>query len=155
MQSLIPIGLIFNLFSSEIHPLALEDVLHQRSTQSRSKADYYFKHLFIRVLCHRLGEEDSHVSHIKEDVFTDIPRSSSPAPFTDEDSWEQDDKLPANYEEDLGSSTSTAFSALKLSKLTQGSLRKKKHSTMKRDDLELGSIPRPAFRSATRLRLVS
>ncbi|KAJ7597984.1 cora-like Mg2+ transporter protein-domain-containing protein [Mycena floridula] len=40
-----------------LHPLALEDVFHARS-QTRSKADYYKQHLFLRVLVHELGEED-------------------------------------------------------------------------------------------------
>lgn len=37
----------------DLHPLALEDVLH-KSSHSRSKADYYRRHLFINVLCHHL-----------------------------------------------------------------------------------------------------
>ncbi|KAF9011264.1 magnesium transporter [Cyathus striatus] len=41
----------------DLHPLALEDVFHGH-TQTRSKADYYSRHLFLRVLCHELGEED-------------------------------------------------------------------------------------------------
>ncbi|CDO77265.1 hypothetical protein BN946_scf184753.g15 [Trametes cinnabarina] len=58
----------------DMHPLALEDVLHQRG-HARSKADYYPQHLFLRVLCHSLGsEEDSKgatsISH--------LPRSESP-----------------------------------------------------------------------------
>lgn len=42
----------------DIHPLALEDVLH-KSTQSRSKADYYTQHLFISILCHYLVCRDA------------------------------------------------------------------------------------------------
>ncbi|EAU92445.2 hypothetical protein CC1G_00664 [Coprinopsis cinerea okayama7 len=38
-----------------LHPLALEDVFHGHS-RNRSKADYYTKHLFIRVLCHELAD---------------------------------------------------------------------------------------------------
>lgn len=38
----------------DLHPLALEDVLHDRH-HARSKADYYPKHLFLRILCHTVG----------------------------------------------------------------------------------------------------
>ncbi|KAH9941962.1 hypothetical protein B0H21DRAFT_824296 [Amylocystis lapponica] len=40
----------------DIHPLAVEDILHQHGTV-RSKADYYPSHLFLRVLCHKLSSE--------------------------------------------------------------------------------------------------
>ncbi|KAJ7104383.1 hypothetical protein B0H15DRAFT_809799 [Mycena belliarum] len=39
----------------ELHPLALDDVFHAHA-RARSKADYYPGHLFLRVLCHELGE---------------------------------------------------------------------------------------------------
>ncbi|KAG8846755.1 hypothetical protein FRB96_001780 [Tulasnella sp. 330] len=41
-----------------IHPLAIEDMLHNHQTYS-SKADYYPKHLFIRLLCHTLAEDQN------------------------------------------------------------------------------------------------
>ncbi|KAJ7032382.1 magnesium transporter [Mycena alexandri] len=41
----------------DLHPLALEDVFHSHS-RARSKADYYARHLFLRVLCHELGDQD-------------------------------------------------------------------------------------------------
>ena len=44
--------------SLDLHPLALEDVLH-KSTHSRSKADYYPQHLFISILCHYLVSRDT------------------------------------------------------------------------------------------------
>ncbi|KAG8992422.1 hypothetical protein FRB94_011612 [Tulasnella sp. JGI-2019a] len=44
-----------------IHPLAIEDMLHNRQTYS-SKADYYSQHLFIRLLCHTLADEQPHSS---------------------------------------------------------------------------------------------
>lgn len=92
-----------------MHPLALEDVLHQRD-QSRSKADYYHKHLFLRVLCHELLDPDDDSSYIpphlavprfrdfhpaRGSTLTEIPRSTSPAPFTPEDREHQtlDDSL--------------------------------------------------------------
>ncbi|KAF4573548.1 CorA metal ion transporter (MIT) family protein [Pleurotus pulmonarius] len=83
----------------DMHPLALEDVLHQRD-QSRSKADYYHKHLFLRVLCHELLDPDDDSTYIpphaavqrshnlhpaRGSTLTEIPRSTSPAPFTPED----------------------------------------------------------------------
>ncbi|KAG8906532.1 hypothetical protein FRC00_012530, partial [Tulasnella sp. 408] len=49
----------------EIHPLVIEDVIHGRQTYS-SKADYYNKHLFIRMLCHTLKADDDHSPNIIE-----------------------------------------------------------------------------------------
>lgn len=48
----------------EIHPLAIEDMLHGRQTYS-SKADYYTKHLFIRMLCHTLKDDDDISPNVK------------------------------------------------------------------------------------------
>lgn len=64
----------------DIHPLALEDVLHQRGKQARSKADYYLRHLFIRILRHTLGsdDEDSSKRETIAPSITRLPRSSSP-----------------------------------------------------------------------------
>ncbi|KAJ7236277.1 hypothetical protein B0H12DRAFT_1140573 [Mycena haematopus] len=69
----------------DLHPLALEDVFHTRS-QTRSKADYYTKHLFLRILCHELNDSDdlSFMSSAAQgSTLTDLPRSESPTPFTD------------------------------------------------------------------------
>ncbi|KAJ7671546.1 magnesium transporter [Mycena polygramma] len=70
----------------DLHPLALEDVFHTRS-QTRSKADYYLKHLFLRVLCHELSDsEEPFISSAAQgSTLTDLPRSDSPTPFTDDD----------------------------------------------------------------------
>ncbi|KAJ6570112.1 magnesium transporter [Mycena vulgaris] len=70
----------------DLHPLALEDVFHTRS-QTRSKADYYTKHLFLRILCHELGDPDDPIlsSAAQGSTLTDLPRSDSPTPFTDDD----------------------------------------------------------------------
>lgn len=73
-----------------MHPLSVEDVLHQGG-HALSKADYYPKHLFIRVLCHSLGST-SRTSQASKTLaslpvlsssppFTDIPRSASPQNF--------------------------------------------------------------------------
>ncbi len=50
----------------DLHPLSLESVLQERGN-ARSKADYYNKHLFLRVLCHRLSEDDENTSINFED----------------------------------------------------------------------------------------
>ncbi|KAJ7841367.1 magnesium transporter [Mycena olivaceomarginata] len=70
----------------DLHPLALEDVFHTRS-QNRSKADYYTKHLFLRILCHELSDSDEPFlsSAAMGSTLTDLPRSESPTPFTDTD----------------------------------------------------------------------
>lgn len=62
-----------------MHPLSIEDLLHRRG-HSRSKADYYPKHLFIRVLCHTLGS--SRVSRESEKVTSSPAAWSSPAAIT-------------------------------------------------------------------------
>ncbi|KAJ6520435.1 hypothetical protein C8R45DRAFT_1205404 [Mycena sanguinolenta] len=42
----------------ELHPLALEDVLHTRP-DNVSKADYFLHHLFLRVLIHDVADEST------------------------------------------------------------------------------------------------
>ncbi|KAI5114924.1 hypothetical protein M0805_005179, partial [Coniferiporia weirii] len=74
----------------DMHPLALEDVLHQRASQSRSKADYYVQHLFLRVLRHTLADSDDSsssgtLSGMLAPTITRLPRSSSPDPMGDEE----------------------------------------------------------------------
>lgn len=63
----------------DLHPLALEDVLHKRG-HTRSKTDYYSQHLFIHVLSHTLASSSSPNSYTPGDE--DSPRSSSPGPMT-------------------------------------------------------------------------
>jgi Mg2+ and Co2+ transporter CorA len=67
----------------DLHPLAIEDVLHQRD-HSRSKADYYTKHLFIRAVCHQLATKEEEIlstlmnnTHDGEDALH-VPRAESP-----------------------------------------------------------------------------
>jgi hypothetical protein len=70
-----------------MHPLSVEDILHLGG-HTLSKADYYPKHLFIRVLCHTLGSANGPLQDSAMAVgstglssnppFTDIPRSASP-----------------------------------------------------------------------------
>ena len=76
--------------SKDMHPLSVEDVLHLGG-HTLSKADYYPKHLFIRVLCHTIGSANgtSQLSAMatgstglsSSPPFTDIPRSASPQHF--------------------------------------------------------------------------
>jgi hypothetical protein len=49
--------LLLIFFFVDLHPLALEDVLNG-NPHTRSKADYYSRHLFLRVLCHDLAADD-------------------------------------------------------------------------------------------------
>ena len=75
-----------------MHPLSIEDLLHR--THARSKADYYPKHLFIRVLCHTLGSSTrasqsfgrtttSPAAWSSPAAITNLPRSSSPQRLDD------------------------------------------------------------------------
>ncbi|KAH8991944.1 hypothetical protein EDB92DRAFT_1934872 [Lactarius akahatsu] len=75
----------------DMHPLSVEDLLHRRG-HARSKADYYPKHLFIRVLCHTLGsstrasqgpEGASPAAWSSPAAITGLPRSSSPQRLDD------------------------------------------------------------------------
>ncbi|TBU27626.1 hypothetical protein BD311DRAFT_723910 [Dichomitus squalens] len=71
----------------DLHPLALEDVLHQRG-HPRSKADYYPQHLFVRILVHTLASAAAEVDDRASDdtaAFARGPRSESPAPMDDEE----------------------------------------------------------------------
>lgn len=55
--------------------------MHQRGNQARSKADYYLKHLFIRILRHTLGSDDDEAGATTGTIvpsITRMPRSSSP-----------------------------------------------------------------------------
>lgn len=80
--------IVLTVVAIEIHPLALEDVLHQRGNQSRSKADYYMQHLFIRILRHTLSEDDvddPNAQTVLAPSITRKPRSSSPEPMSEEE----------------------------------------------------------------------
>ncbi|KAH9930279.1 uncharacterized protein B0H18DRAFT_873237 [Fomitopsis serialis] len=71
----------------DMHPLAIEDVIHQHGSNARSKADYYPQHLFLRILCHRLASEDD--GDDSDDPGSidpgKIPRSDSPEPMEESD----------------------------------------------------------------------
>ncbi|CUA70320.1 hypothetical protein RSOLAG22IIIB_00675 [Rhizoctonia solani] len=57
-----------------LHPLAIEDVLHGRPN-ARSKADYYTRHLFIHVLTHKLGRQEDDSEDSDGMVQTEEPLS--------------------------------------------------------------------------------
>jgi len=67
------------LFPKDMHPLSVEDLLN-RGGHALSKADYYPKHLFIRVLCHTLILLPAYlkISTGAPPPLTDLPRSASP-----------------------------------------------------------------------------
>ncbi|KAF8964374.1 hypothetical protein BDZ97DRAFT_1816203 [Flammula alnicola] len=64
-----------------LHPLALEDIF-QGQSRHRSKADYYTTHLFLRVLCHELGDNGQTTYNFSE-LFPNAPRSTSLEPISD------------------------------------------------------------------------
>ncbi|KAI0658336.1 hypothetical protein C8Q70DRAFT_189962 [Cubamyces menziesii] len=72
----------------DMHPLALEDVLHQRG-HARSKADYYPQHLFLRILCHSLSNEEDGA----QPSISHLPRSESPTPMDADDEIDSDSEL--------------------------------------------------------------
>jgi Mg2+ and Co2+ transporter CorA len=93
-----------------LHPLSLEDVLNSRS-HNRSKVDYYHKHMFLRVLCHSLASDED-VSPSYDSTLTDLPRSSSPVPFSEKDQAQlEDDEDGTIYNT---SATNSRFSTKKL-----------------------------------------
>lgn len=82
----------------DMHPLAVEDILHCRKN-ARSKADYYTKHLFLRVLCHTLDEDANADADVVQPISAlGIPRSSSPGPMRSDtggsDSFDKDQDVP-------------------------------------------------------------
>lgn len=80
----------------DIHPLSLEDVLHIPGSP-RSGADYYKKHLFIRVLSHTLNQSGQN----EQSLLEQFTRSTSPEPLKLSDDIEG---LPSYSMEDNRSS---------------------------------------------------
>ena len=82
----------------ELHPLALEDVFHGHS-QNRSKADYYTRHLFLRVLCHELMDDASENGPTHYTQVTDpVLRSASPEPMGNNNELEEPDQKKGSEE---------------------------------------------------------
>ena len=68
-----PVRAVFNYYYIDLHPLALEDVLNG-NPHTRSKADYYARHLFLRVLCHELAsdEEPTPLGELRSQSFDSL-----------------------------------------------------------------------------------
>lgn len=69
-----------SLIISDLHSLALEDVIHERG-HNQSKSDYYNQHLFIRILCHSLSSEEER--DIGPDPVSEYPGSLDQSPRGD------------------------------------------------------------------------
>ncbi|KAJ6586423.1 magnesium transporter [Mycena vulgaris] len=67
----------------DLQPLALEDVFHAHP-RARSKVDYYTQHLFLRILCHELGEVEEFQPN-SNPVVASLPRSESLTGFKDDE----------------------------------------------------------------------
>ncbi|TFK56413.1 hypothetical protein OE88DRAFT_1649687 [Heliocybe sulcata] len=94
-------GISWDVISSlalkfNLHPLALEDVLHQRG-HARSKADYYPQHLFLRILSHSLASDEEPAPP----TFTDFPRSASPVPMEPSDHKFRDSERSTEDSDDM------------------------------------------------------
>ncbi|KAL5519404.1 hypothetical protein ACEPAH_1087 [Sanghuangporus vaninii] len=114
----------------DIHPLALEDVLHQRGNQARSKADYYPRHLFIRILRHTLGSdsEDEDERETVAPLITRLPRSASPDIMRKGDEGDDYSSAAGDWPDEK------TLAGSKLSTMRKGSLRLRRTNL----DLEQG-----------------
>lgn len=81
-----------------MHPLALEDLLHVRKA-ARSKADYYQKHMFLRILCHTLVNDDDASQDTPHSSMTHLPRSESPIPIDIDDEFSDEDSMAKNEDD--------------------------------------------------------
>lgn len=93
-----------------MHPLAIEDLLHVRKT-ARSKADYYNKHLFLRILCHTLASDEEMAT--PDNSVTHLPRSSSPEPYDDEDNEDSVAKDDEDEKTMYGSAPSSRLATIR------------------------------------------
>lgn len=110
--------------SIELHPLALEDVLANRGN-ARSKADYFTKHLALRILCHAVVPDEDAAPLVEE--ITKMPRSSSPDPMTDSDEKGEPDEDFTLYG---GSAPGSKFST---TKVKRGSLMRRRGAATAKD----------------------
>lgn len=74
----------------DIHPLALEDILHHPN-RVRSKTDYYPQHLFLRIVSHTLAKEYNSNTDMHE-----VPRSEPPEPMDEETNIPTEGTKPLN-----------------------------------------------------------
>lgn len=84
-------------FFQDMHPLSVEDLLHHRTGHALSKADYYPKHLFIRVLCHTLGSSAQGSELDAPPLLTGLPRSASPQRFNEKSGMERARTFGSGY----------------------------------------------------------
>lgn len=59
MRFILALRLARCIIVADIHPLALENILHTHAKATASKSDYYIQHLFLRILCLELRDENS------------------------------------------------------------------------------------------------
>lgn len=129
-----------------MHPLALEDLLHVRNA-ARSKADYYQRHLFLRILRHSLIADDDDAASTNS--VTELPRSSSPIPIEDDDDsyW---DELKGDEDKTVSSSSPPSRFATKTRITPLGSAKRRMGS--RQSDVEAKApasraMPAPRFAS--------
>ncbi|KAI5478327.1 RecQ family helicase MusN, partial [Pseudohyphozyma bogoriensis] len=61
----------------DLHPLAIEDMLHHGSSSRRSKADYYKQHLFVSLVVHKTFSSDAEDS--LKNILSSHGRSRPPS----------------------------------------------------------------------------
>ncbi|KAG8903374.1 hypothetical protein FRB99_003396 [Tulasnella sp. 403] len=108
-----------------IHPLAIEDILHGRQAYS-SKADYYRMHLFIRMLCHTLKHDDDDSPNVK---LQRAPRAAARS----QTSHEIGHAMPTE---------ATKFEPAEPTGPRGGIFRRRTFPASHEDNLEMGTIPR-------------
>ena len=119
----------------ELHPLALEDVLANRGP-ARSKADYYSKHLSLRVQCHTVQSEDEESPQLltKSAVEKELTRSDSPEPMTADEEKLADSAAGTTL---IGSQPVSRFST------TRGGSMRKRGTTKRVEDEESAPVSVP------------
>ena len=106
--------------STDMHPLAIEDVLSQRQ-HSRSKVDYYPQHLFLRILCHSLTSENYETPNTS---VTSLPRSESPDIIGIDESDDEEDISPPDDDRTVyGSMNPSRFASTKRRSLNNGAVK--------------------------------
>ncbi|KDQ58806.1 hypothetical protein JAAARDRAFT_193325 [Jaapia argillacea MUCL 33604] len=125
----------------DLHPLAVEDILHQRGHVS-SKADYYSQHLFLRILCHsiRHGAESNGSAHTDPSLVND---------GCDKDRTLSGHSKP-QYDRDYYSPLGTRLSANTRIRSLSPSFRLKHPPTIDLDTVEAGIWKTPANNEASR-----
>lgn len=128
--------------SVEMHPLAIEDVLSQRQ-HSRSKADYYPQHLFLRILCHTRTTEDYQTP---DSSVTRLPRPEHPDPIDIDESEDEEDFQPPDDDRTMyGSVNPSRFSSTKRESLENAATKINEAKDIERSAIQqLRLLQRPA-----------